>query len=338
MIQADCPGLSKGRLLLRTICFIPVLALFVLAASCAKFAKVSDQSIPKLLTPIADAEFDQLTAKLRAFINVQAMRSSRVTIQFLDAESTERYRTADASLVLKRPDNIRLIIQVPTVGTKIAEMVSDSQHFRVAIYRPEQYRSFLIGSNNADYTQWRERLSKKAEQQSALVNARPFHFTDALLVHPLHLDEAKFIYSRQQELIEEFDARKGAKPGARVLRSFYVISESELIPSTPGRAKLRRRFWFDRNNQTQLSRQQVFDEQGRVVTDANYSNYLKLSAEGADLWPSVIKISRPYDKYSAVLTFLPESVEYNPADLPAAAFVLENKEKLPQTDLDQLQP
>ncbi|MBS1811525.1 MAG: hypothetical protein JST84_25415 [Acidobacteria bacterium] len=256
-------------------------------------------------------------------------------MKFIDAASSERYRgAADATIVLKRPENIRLIIQVPIAKTKLAEMVSDAEHFRVAIYY-DKYKRFLIGTNKADYNQWRERLQGKKEAQSAFINARPFHFTDALLVRPLQIGKAGFTYSLQEELLEEPDTKLGAKKGARVIRSFYVISEIEITDPAKSFGILKRRFWFDRNDKLQLKRQQVFDGKGGLVTDVRYLNYTKLSTDSQILHPSVVEVRRPYDKYSAELNFLADSTEFNVENLPATAFVLENTEKLPETDLDK---
>lgn len=331
------PG-NSGRTLLRITQFLSLLALLVLTSSCANIAKVRDESIPKLITPVVNADFDTLLAQLKPFTEVQSLRTSRATIQFFDASSAERFRTADATLVLQRPDKIRLIIQVPTVGTRVAEMVSDSKNFKVAIYYPAKYRRFLMGTNAADYSRWREKLEKKREQESALINARPFHFTDALLMRPLHTGEARFVYSLGEELVEEPDTRKGAKRESRVLHSYYVIAELELAGDQPGRALRRRRFWFDRNNQAQLTRQEIFDDKGQLVTEVRYADFIKVSAESSELRPGSITVLRPRDGYSAKLTFLEESVEINPQDLPATAFVLENKDRLPVTDLDKPEP
>ena len=70
-----------------------------------------------------------------------------------------------------------------------------------------------------------------------------------------------------------------------------------------------------------------------MITDVRYSVYLKLATDSEVLHPTVIEVRRPYDKYSAEINLLPESVEFNVADLPASAFVLENTEKLPITNL-----
>ena len=143
------------------------------------------------------------------------------------------------------------------------------------------------------------------------------------------------MYNLQEELSEEPDTRPGAKKHARVIRSFYIVSEMEITDTTKNIGVLKRRFWFDRTSQLQLKRQQVFDDKGKLITDVRYSNYMKLTPDSQVLRPSVIEVRRPYDKYSAELNFLAESTEFNLEDLPPTAFVLENDQKLPETDLDK---
>ncbi len=163
-----------------------VLALSLLAISCSSLVKVRDTSIPELLAPVANSDVAGLLTSIEPFTTMQALRASRVLIQFIDVESKDKYRTADAILAVQRPDKIRLVVQVPVTGTRIAEMVSESNHFKVAIYLDTSKR-FLTGTNNADYSHWKTRLGEK--QQSAIINARPFHFTDALMMGPLRLKD-----------------------------------------------------------------------------------------------------------------------------------------------------
>jgi hypothetical protein len=317
---------------------LPVL-LALLSSSCANLARVKDTSIPRLVTPLAEAKFDGLIKQLQPFLTLQSLRTTRVGLSFLDAESAERWRESEAILVLQRPDKIRLIIQLPAIKTKIAEMVSETNHFKVAVFYGE-FRRFLIGTNDADYGMWRVKLGEKG--RSALVAARPFHFTEALMMRPLNLppstptagNTARFTYAVGEELLEEPDPAPKAKKGARLLRSFYVLSEVELPPESSGASLVRRRFWFDRTHDLRLTRQQIFDGNGEVMTDVQYSDYRKLSGDSPDLWPSVILVTRPHDGYSARLLFSEERFEVNP-ELPANAFVLENTDKLPETDLDK---
>jgi hypothetical protein len=287
--------------------------------------------IPRLVEPLASSDFKDLAAQIKGLTEMQALRATRGLIQFIDAESKNKYRTADMQLVLQRPDKIRLIVQYPITGTKIADMVSESNRFKVAVF-PTGYRRFLTGTNDGDYTRWREKLG--AEGRSAFVAARPFHFTEALLMRPLRLGESGFAYGLEETLVEEPDARPDAKKGARLLRSFYVISELELTGSGDQASRVRRRFWFDRTNKCLFSRQQIFDDKGLLVTEVVYASFEKLSDESPTLWPAVILVSRPHEGYSARLTFSSGRFEVNPTNLTAQAFVLENSESLPITDLD----
>lgn len=316
------------RHLLRVVPVILLSLGSLFASSCAKLAKVSDSSIPRLQTPLAKADFNQLIAQLKPFTELQSLRTTRVATRFIEPESGERWRDAEAILVLQRPDKLRLIVQIPVTHSRVAEMVSEANRFKVAIYVDKP--SFLIGTNDADYSRWREKLGK--DRQSALANARPFHFTQTLLLQPLHLGGAGFTYGLEEQLQEETVVSPDGKKTTKVLQSYYVISE--LLEKPNGPASVQRRFWFGRNNQVSLAKQQLFDERGDLVTEVYYSNYQKLNAERSELWPSVILVSRPHDGYAARFTFGSESFEVNP-ELPPTAFTLENKENLPLTDLDK---
>ncbi len=325
---------SLRRWLASVISISCLLVMLVLTSSCRSLLIRTDNTIPRLASPLVEENFNGLIAHLKPFTEMSALRTSRVTLQFLDAQSLKRLPSGEAILVLQRPDKIRLVIQAPTISAKIADMVSEANHFKVAIYRPEEYRRFLIGTNDADYRRMHDRLDKE-KQQSALINARPFHFTDALLLRPLRLDDARFAYSLEEALLKEPDTRKDAKKGAQVLHSFYVISEMELATQPGSPARVRRRFWFDRTAQAQFVRQQVFDERGLMTTEIEYAGYMKMNEARNELWPAMIMITRPRDHYAARLTFGGGNFEVNPNLSENQPFVLENTEKLPETDLDK---
>jgi hypothetical protein len=325
---------SRAR---RVLVGATTLVLIILSASCTSLVKSKDYSIPKLLTPLADAKFDDLIKQLQPYTNVQSLRTSQAYMLFTDATASEKYRfEADLTLILQRPDKIRMLIQA-SFGTKIADMVSESNRFRVAIHYPSEYRQFLLGTNDADYSAWLARLKGK-EKESALSSARPYHFTEALMMRPLALNDPRFVFGLEEALVEEADPRPTAKKGARILRSFYVISELEASPEGQGPARVRRRFWFDRANGARFARQQIFDQQGQLATEIQYSDYKKLSS-GKDpgsesAWPGVILVNRPHEGYMARLTFNDEKFEVNP-ELKPTAFTLENTESYRETDLDK---
>jgi len=339
MFQADCSlqedSNDQARNRTRRVgLVITTLLLTILSASCASLVKSTDHTIPKLLTPLAEAKFEDLIRQLQPFTDLKSLRTSQAYLLFIDAEASERYRyEADSTLILQRPDKIRLLIQAPGIKTRFADMVSESNHFKVAIFNPSQYRQFLTGTNDADYSEWLAKLKGK-ERGSSLASARPFHFTEALMMRPLVMNDSRFVFGIEEALIEEPDTRQGAKKGARILRSFYVISELETLPEGQGPSRVRRRFWFDRANGARFARQQIFDQKGQIATEVQYSDYKKLNPDSQDTWPSVILVNRPHEGYSARLTFNEEKFEIN-ADLPTTTFTLENSERLPETDLDK---
>lgn len=306
-----------------------VLALAIISSSCSSLVGGRDSSIPRLLTPLADAEYDELINRLKQFTELQSLRTSQVYLQFLDAVESYRYPEAVATLILQRPDKIRLLLLAPAIRSKISDMVSESNRFKVAIYYGD-YKYFLIGSNDADYSAWRESLGDKGK--SALTAARPFHFTEMLMMRPIN--QQVFTYSFEESHLLEPDTRRGSKKGARVIRSYYVISELELAPEGKGPARVHRRFWFDRTNGAIFVRQQLFDKQNQLATDIYYSDYKRLSPGSAETWPSAILVTRPHDNYSARITLHDDRFEINP-ELQPTTFVLQNTEGLRETDLDK---
>jgi len=341
MFQADYPlqqapnGQAHNRTH-RLGLAVMTLLLALLSASCAGLVKTTDYTIPKLLTPLAKAEFDDLIKQLQPFTDLKSFRTSQASMLLIDAAASERYRyEADSTLILERPDKIRMVIQKSSIGTRFADMVSESNHFKVAVYNPVEYRGFLVGTNDADYSDWLAKLRGKGkDKESAIASARPFHFTEALMMRPVILNDPRFVFGIEEALVEEPDTRQGAKSGARILRSFYVISETEVSIEGHAASRVRRRFWFDRGNSARFARQQIFDQQGQLATEVQYSDYKKLSSDDDNTWPSVILVSRPHEGYSARLTFSDEKFEVNPS-LKPGTFTLDNTENLKETDLDK---
>ena len=310
---------------------VGLLLLLLTGSGCSGLVKTTDATIPRLVTPIVSATYDELTGRLAPFCELKSLRAWKASLRFDDLESAERYRQAEALVAVSRPDRIRLVIEIPMVKSRIAEMVSENNHFKVAIYLTD-YRRFLTGTNSSDYREWRERLGERG--RSALVSARPFHFTDALLIRPLQSGSDRYTYSLEEALVEGPDPAPKARRGSRILRSHYVITEVERLPAAGPAGRVRRKFWFDRTNALTFTRQQIFDEQGMLQTEVLYSAYEQLNPSSQNLWPSIVEVSRPHDSYQARLTFTAGNFETN-VELPANAFLLDNTENLPETDLDK---
>lgn len=335
--------------LARCVLLMLFLSSLFLTSGCSSLFGVKQQvKVPPLLTPLTNSSTAQLIAEVNRLSAVRSLRG-KIDIQFLDtsfAESglAEKYRTADGTVYLQRPGQIYLKIQAPFVGTNIAEMTSDGEHFRVAVLQgDEKFRRFVRGTNNAQYKQLSmdgDGANKKSKTMdnkrtvSVLSNLRPQHFTDALLIRPIQpRAETGMVYSRSEVYEEEADNREHAKKGARVVRGYYVLDE--LAPGGETGVRLLRRFWFDRIGAVRLARLQTYDQDGSLMTDVVYTEPKSFGENGTLSLPSRIEITRPQDLYKISVTYQsPEAVvidkQYDPA-----VFVLENKWQLPEVDLDK---
>ncbi len=321
----------------------------------SKFIKTKVAVAP-LLEPLAEADTAQLFAEINRVAQVKSLRG-KADIQFLDTSFAkcgvvEKYKTADADIIVQRPGQIYMVIQDPFVGSKIAEMSSNGTKFWVAVLKgDEKYRNFLMGTNEATYQRLadggdvtcggggnEQKRSEAAQKRavSAFSGLRPQHFTDALLVRPVAPTGSNLIYAQNETFAEESDPRPGASKTARVVRGYYQLEE--LQPESDGRARLLRRFWFDRFGGVHLARVQTFDGHGALETDVIYRNPRPFGEGGTYTLPSEIELTRPQEHYSIRITYQsPESVKVDQPFQPEA-FVLENRSNLKVVDLDTRKP
>ncbi|MDX6269986.1 MAG: hypothetical protein QOD28_1209 [Acidobacteriota bacterium] len=317
------------------------------ASGCSRFYK-SKVTVPPLLAPLKEAAPGELIEVVNRLAQVRSLRG-KIDIQFLDTSFaqcgvTEKYRTAEGDVILQRDGQIYLVINGP-FSVKIAEMASDGERFRVAVLKgDDKWLRFLKGTNTASY----QRIDSGAEvdcgkgdqkktaqmQQraaSAFSGLRPQHFTDALLVRPV-TPGTNLVYVRSEAFAEDVDTRPNAKRGARVVRGYYQLDE--LAPDGEGRARLLRRFWFDRYGEIALARLQTFGERGELTTDVVYRNPKTFGETTKYTLPADIEITRPQDRYSLRISYqVPEAVKVD-QQWPSEVFVLENKSNLPEVDLD----
>ena len=304
----------------------------------------NNQSTPTLLVT-ENASQEQLIAEVNRFARVGSMRA-KMDLKFEDNSfaqfgSKEVYRSADGEVVVQRPANILLKVQVPVIGTDVAQMTSDGERFRVAILQDGgsgKYKKFVLGSNNADYSKLQKTLDEVnadgtlKQNVNAFANLRPQHFTDALLVRPTDADHLYTQSTIYQLEIDESHAKKS--PLHRVTRGYYLLDEFVRRPD--GQLVISRRFWFDRVGIIRLARQQIFDVRGEIESDIVYGaeGNLSSSAEYARL-PLQIIVTRPQEKYSMRLTHSEPGDVSIGKTYPANAFLLENTWELEEVDLDK---
>lgn len=313
----------------------------IFLSGCIKASK--NQATPTLLKA-EDASQAQLISEVNRFARVASMRA-KMDLKFEDNSfaqfgSKEVYRSADGEVVVQRPANILLKVQVPVIKTDVAQMTSDGEKFRVAILQDGgsgKYKRFVIGSNGADYSKLQKTLDDTngdgtvKQNVNAFANLRPQHFTDAMLVRPT--DEAHLYTQSTIFQIEEDPTHSKKSPLHRVTRGYYLLDE--FTKGASGELVISRRFWFDRVGGIRLARQQIFDSHGEIESDIVYGAEGNLTNSGEyNRLPLQIIVTRPQERYSMKLTYqTPEAVTIGKT-YPASAFVLENSWGLEEVNLD----
>lgn len=324
--------------------YILILFLGLVLLSGCNIVKKEDTTPTLLKTE--NASQMQLMAEVNRFARVGSMRA-KMDLKFEDNSfaqfgSKEVYRSADGEVVVQRPANIFLKVQVPVIKSDVAQMTSDGEKFRVAILQDGgsgKYKKFVIGSNNADYSKLHKDLDALngnggaiKQNVNAFANLRPQHFTDAMLVRPT--DETR-MYTQSTIFQIEEDITQGKKsPLRKVNRGYYLLDE--FAKDTGGGLVISRRFWFDRVGGIRLARQQIFDVNGEIESDIVYGaeGTLTETADYTNL-PLQIIVTRPQEKYSMRLTYqTPKEVSIGKT-YPATAFVLQNSWELEEVDLDK---
>jgi Domain of unknown function (DUF4292) len=162
------------------------------------------------------------------------------------------------------------------VRTTAFDMVSNGQEFKVWI--PPKNR-FVVGRN-----------AVQTHADDPMENIRPQDIYEALLIRPVDPENEIAVLENSFEILHD-------SKGHRVLQEDY-----ELVVIRKGEQgwALSRKIVFSRTD-LQPHRQYLYDEQGKLATDARYANYKDYDGVS---FPSRIEIFRPQEEYDITLNML----------------------------------
>lgn len=186
------------------------------------------------------------------------------------------YPAFSGNIILGSPEDISVILKLPLVGSRALDMVSDGKSFKM-IVPPESCA--IIGSDVVTNS-----------SQKGLYSLRPAVILDSLLIRGLQPNQVVSMTQdswtppqpkNRKGIIEDpdYDIEFLSQPqgqNARTLRVVH-IDRVNLLP------------W----------RQDIYNEDGKVATQAFYSNYQNF---GGVNFPSTIVIQRPLDELSLTIT------------------------------------
>lgn len=196
---------------------------------------------------------------------------------------TKEWRESDGFILLKKPGDIRVRVQVFQVTA--IDMVSDGTEFSIDVPRKN---TFIRGLNHQVI------LPRK----DVPVNVRPQHIFEALALEALEDADPSLIS------LEEFQ-RDG--------RKFYILSCNRW--ASDGSLALKRKIWFDRVD-LNIVRLQAYAPGGRLESEIHYSDFRSVDGQ---VYPALVRFERPQEAYRMAIRA--QKIEVNP-NLPAAAFVL----------------
>ncbi len=238
--------------------------------------------VPKtrLADVVMSTSLDQMSRQLNMrYEAIQSMNASvsvmATTGGGLQGEEKD-YTSLSGYIFMRKPDDLRVLLRVPLLGSTALDMVSNGKTFKLVI--PPRNKA-MEGTNE---------VTKPSK--NGLENLRPSVFFDSMFVRgqgpnqilSMTID-TRVIQSgkKKNDLIEEpaYDLQVLAQPEGQMVRTLRVvhINSTDLLPY----------------------QQDIYDKDGQVVTKAIYSDY---QFYGDTPYPSTIVIQRPRDHYSLTVT------------------------------------
>lgn len=204
------------------------------------------------------------------------------------------YKEIRGYVLARKPAMLHMVGLLPIVRTTAFDMVSNGQDFKLWI--PPKNR-FVTGKNEM----------QAPITAQPLENIRPQNIYDALLIQPIDPENEIAVLENGDEILH--DAK-----GRRVLQDDYELIVIRKKGDHEG--VLARKIEFSRTD-LKPHRQYIYDDQGKLITDARYGDYKDY--DGVN-FASRIEIYRPQEEYDITLNML--KVEINKA-LRDEQFVLE---------------
>jgi outer membrane lipoprotein-sorting protein len=229
---------------------------------------------------VISATLDQLLSQVETRFN--AIQTINATVEIVASEGGARqgqikeFPSFSGYIFLRKPEDLRVLMRLPVLGSQALDMVSDGKTWKLWI--PPKKVAMTGTSEAAD------------SSQHGLESLRPKVIFDSLMVRGLAPDQVVDLTqdSRvlpdpqdKKQLIEEPDYELTIlePPQGKIAHTLRVIhiGRSTLLPY----------------------QQDIYDQNGHVLTQAFYSNYQSF---GDIQFPMKIEIKRPQDQYGLAIT------------------------------------
>lgn len=219
---------------------------------------------------------DQINRRWDALqtLNVRVEIQASVTNQ--KAGVARDYTSIRGIILMRKPEMMRVLGQVPVLGTRAFDMASDAKTF-----------TLFIPSKDMAY---RGSATEPPKSSTGLENMRPSLFFDAMFVRGIGPDDA---YTKAADTDTEEDPTKKHL----LLIPEYILSVMRPRPNSRELQPLR---VIHIHREDLLPYQQdLYDEHNNLETEIIYGRYADF---GDNKFPSTVTIKRPMEQYQVVLT------------------------------------
>lgn len=256
-----------------------VLALATLPLAGCRF---TTRKLPKPLAPevVQTATPQQLVNQMNVRWNALKSLRADVQIQLTQMKSQEGlakdYTTIPAIILMRKPEDLRVVGFLPVVRTRIFDMVSNGHDF--TLYEPTKDLAYE-GPNTVTH--------KSANE---IENLRPGFFLDSLIVRGMAPDD-EYMVTADTDTVED------VKKKHLLLIPEYILSLMRRMPNSQQLQPIRV-VHFHRDDLLPYE-QDLYDDQGNLQTEVTYGRYAEY---GDNKFPSTVTIKQPLLGFQVVLT------------------------------------
>ncbi len=261
----------------RLVALLPLLALAT--AGCYRpTTRILEKPLPAsvVISATADQLIQHINQQYDSIHTLSATVYIQASVGGASKGQVTDYTSVRGFILLRKPENLRVLGFVPVIETRAFDMASDGNNFTLLM--PTKSKA-IVGSK-----------AKAQPSKNSLENLRPSVFLDSLLIHAVASDELVYVTNsmrvtrepRSKHLVEEPDYELGIlrrKPRSNQLIPVRVIyiSRVDLKPY----------------------QQDVYDDNGTLESRSTYSKYQTF---GQTEFPTEIDIQRPLDLYEIKLS------------------------------------
>lgn len=244
--------------------------------------RFTTRKLPKPLAPeiVQTVPPQKLVEQMNARWDAMKTLRADVMIQFTQLKTQEGvakdYTSFPAYILMRKPEDLRVLGLVPVVHTRMFDMVSNGQDF--TLYLPTRDQAYE-GPNALTH-----------KSANTIENMRPGFFLDSLVVRGMP-DQDKYTVTTDTDMVED--------PKRKHLLEIpeYILSITRPIPNSQEQQAIRV-VHFHREDLLPYQ-QDLYDDQGNLQTQVFYGRYAEY---GDHKFPSTVTIKRPLEGFQAVLT------------------------------------